>query len=168
MIIHDVISRARDLLHDTTTTYRWSENTLLAWLNDGIRELVNLRPDARFTDDGVYVAPADIVLPSAWVIGTSYVAGDRVTPTAGDIYIYKVRIPGTSGVAEPSFVATEDTDTSDGTVKWRVEKLAVPNQYLGALANYLCYRAYARDSADTSNAGLADAHYKLFRNAIGK
>jgi hypothetical protein len=44
----------------------------------------------------------------------------------------------------------------------------VPKQYLGALANYLCYRAYARDSADTSNAGLANAHYQMFRNALGK
>lgn len=168
MIIHDVFSRARDLLHDTTTTYRWNKSTLLAWLNDGIRELVNIRPDARFTDDGVYVAPSDIIQPSAWASGTAYVPGDRVTPTAGDLYIYKVRLPGTSGGSEPSFTATEDTDTDDGTVKWRVEKLAVPSQYLGALANYLCYRAYARDSADTSNAGLADAHYKLFRNALGK
>lgn len=168
MIIHDVFSRARDLLHDTTTTYRWSESTLLAWLNDGIRELVNLRPDARFTDDGVYVAPADIVLPSVWAAGTAYVPGNRVTPTAGDLYVYRVRLPGTSAGAEPTFAVAEGTDTADGTVTWRAEALPVPTQYLGALANYLCYRAYARDSADTSNAGLAASHYQMFRNALGK
>lgn len=40
----DIISRARELLHDTSATPRWSDAELLSWVSDGQRRVVRLRP----------------------------------------------------------------------------------------------------------------------------
>ena len=41
----NLITRVQDTLQDTTSV-RWSEAELLRYINDGQREVVNLRPDA--------------------------------------------------------------------------------------------------------------------------
>jgi hypothetical protein len=41
----DLIDRAEEILQDTTNV-RWSQQTLLDYLNDGQREVVLFRPDA--------------------------------------------------------------------------------------------------------------------------
>ena len=41
----DLINRAEEILQDTTNV-RWSQQTLLNYLNDGQREIVLFRPDA--------------------------------------------------------------------------------------------------------------------------
>jgi len=51
MLASDVINRARVILRDENTPYRWSDVSLLLWLNDGQREIVLERPDALFDSD---------------------------------------------------------------------------------------------------------------------
>ena len=41
----DILSRVRDTLQDTTSV-RWTDAELLRYLNDGQREVVNMKPDA--------------------------------------------------------------------------------------------------------------------------
>lgn len=45
--------------------------------------------------------------------------------------------------------------------------LDVPDQWVGALVDYVVYRAFSKDSELTANAGRALAHYQAFGNAIG-
>lgn len=41
----ETVSKAREILADTASPYRWSDTSLLAYLNDGIYELKKRRPD---------------------------------------------------------------------------------------------------------------------------
>ena len=46
-------------------------------------------------------------------------------------------------------------------------ELDAPAIFRNALADYVVYRAYTKDSADPSQAQRATAHYNLFAQAIG-
>ena len=48
-----VVDRARRILADTVTTYRWSDAILLDILNDGVREIWERRADSRYSTSGV-------------------------------------------------------------------------------------------------------------------
>lgn len=41
----EIVLRAREILADTITPYRWSDNQLTSFVNDGVSELKNLRAD---------------------------------------------------------------------------------------------------------------------------
>jgi len=40
-----VITQARKILHDEASVYRWSDADLVAWVNEGHREMLDKRPD---------------------------------------------------------------------------------------------------------------------------
>jgi hypothetical protein len=52
MTAAEVITLSRDWLKDTIATYRWSDATLLGYLNDTIRDVFRRRPDLRLATDG--------------------------------------------------------------------------------------------------------------------
>ena len=51
----DLINRAEEILQDTTNV-RWSQQTLLDYLNDGQREVVLFRPDANPVNESLTLA----------------------------------------------------------------------------------------------------------------
>ena len=51
----DVIDRAEEILQDTSNV-RWSQQTLLDYLNDAQREIVLFRPDASTTNESFTLA----------------------------------------------------------------------------------------------------------------
>ena len=46
MLVSDIFTRLRDLLHDSRVPYRWSDAELLRWLSDAQRESVKLVPES--------------------------------------------------------------------------------------------------------------------------
>lgn len=46
MLVSEVFTRLRDLLHDSRVPYRWSDAELLRWLSDAQRAVVTLVPEA--------------------------------------------------------------------------------------------------------------------------
>lgn len=58
MTANDIISIARDDLHDTVAVYRWTDAVLLAALSDGLQELYALRPDAFYVTEVVTASPS--------------------------------------------------------------------------------------------------------------
>ncbi len=52
----NVIGRVRNLINDTVSPYRWEDTVLLDWINDGVRDVRRLRPDAKFDSNANVVA----------------------------------------------------------------------------------------------------------------
>ena len=68
----------------------------------------------------ITLTPTDI-LP-IWAVATTYVVGDKVQPIAGNGFVYKCTVSGTSHAAtEPSWpVTTIGTTVTDGTCTWEL------------------------------------------------
>lgn len=47
------------------------------------------------------------------------------------------------------------------------EKITLPGIYINALVDYVCYKAYAKDSQYAGSAQRAALHYQQFANAVG-
>ena len=60
MLASAIINRARLMLADTVVTYRWSDVTLLIYVNDAVDELTNRRPDLVMDDAEVIKALTDV------------------------------------------------------------------------------------------------------------
>lgn len=54
--VASLIDRARIVLQDKKITVRWSDEELVYWLNDGQREVVNLKPEANAVNQAILLA----------------------------------------------------------------------------------------------------------------
>jgi len=77
MLASEVFSRVRDILADSTVTYRWSDAALMRWLSDGQYALARRRPDLMLDSDNRITKPNEINTTSAidltlatWLNGT--------------------------------------------------------------------------------------------------
>lgn len=85
--IGDIITRARHLLADTGPgSYRWSDAEMLLWANDGIREIVTVKPDSNYVVETVALEPGVLqALPDeavALIDILCNISGDDSTPGA--------------------------------------------------------------------------------------
>ena len=69
-----------------------------------------------------------------------------------------------SVVPEPIKIA-DDADPSE--LKSYEIDLSLPDIYISALVDFVCYRAYAKDAAYTGNSQRAALHYQQFANSLG-
>lgn len=60
----------------------------------------------------------DNAATTIWVATTAFLHGDKVKKIATNGFIYRVKVPGTSGGAEPTWPTTLGLTVVDGTVTW--------------------------------------------------
>jgi hypothetical protein len=192
----NIISRAKTLLQDTAGV-RWTEQELLDWLNDGQRQVVFLKPEAKVTTSSISLAagtkqslPAtalvliDIVrnapggVPGAAVrrhdrkvlddmlpawhsspssATVSYFTYDPRTPKI--FYVYPPAAAG--AVVEASYSAPPTDCATTASV------IDLDDVFMGALVDYILYRAHSKDSDYAANGGPATTAYEQFINALG-
>lgn len=186
-LINDVTSD----LHDVGNV-RWLRPSLLAWLNDGQREVVIYRPDAS-------VSVQDMPLAAGWaqqipagairlmdvkantsgraVTLTTREALDQQRPTwradpPAEVirsWVYDFRTPKHFEVWPPATAtASLKVALSLPPVDCANEQatIGLDDQYAGPIKNYMKHRAFARDSEDAANQALATMYYGLMVQAL--
>ena len=188
----NILSRAAIIVQDMTNV-RWPESELLGWLNDGRRELAIARPDIYSTvSTQALSAGAKQTLPSGALrlmdiprntSGAAITVTERgwldqqnpswhqMTPAStvkhfmldernqGNYWVYP---PAASGASVEMIYQAAPVDYSTSSSLTAYEEL-----YGGALVDYICYRAFSKDSEYAGNAQRALAHYTQFANALG-
>lgn len=192
----EVLTRASDIVQDQTGV-RWPETELLRWLNDARREIAIARPDIYAATSNVnLVAGTKQTLPSdgmrlidvtrnmpSGAAGSAIRIVEReildaqrpgwhteTASTAIKHFMYDERNPRTFYVYPPATAGhtieivygqapTEITNTTTS--------LSSEDIYAGAIVDYVCYRAFAKDAEYAGNQGRSAAHYQQFLNALG-
>lgn len=185
-----VIDTAQLVLVDETATH-WLETELLAWVNDGVRAIVNVRPDATaVTDNFTLAAGTRQALPaaaSALIDVPRNVNGRAIRQTKAALldaqrptwhqdtagatrnYCYDPRTPRIFYVWPPAEAGAQVE------LKYRATPTAVAvgdpiplgDEYVPALLDYVLYRAFSKDAEVSANAARAQAHRQAFDAAIG-
>lgn len=189
----NILDRASMIIQDLTNV-RWPASELLNWLNDSRRELAVLRPDiySQSTTKAL-IAGAKQSLPTgglrlmdvprntsgAAVTLTHRGFLDQQNPTwhtsvapsttvkhfmvdERDPSTFWVYPPAASGASVELIYQSAPTDYAVGDSLSAFEEL-----YGGAFVDYVCYRAFSKDSEYAGNAQRALAHYQQYSNALG-
>lgn len=119
------VSGGRDLDSDTfkltlhTSTY--TPTVTHAFQSDLTNELSTA---GGYTSGGLTIAAPTLTSTAAnsWAVtaatSTAYSVGQVVRPSAGNGYLYRVVVAGTSGGSAPTWGTTVGRETADGTVVW--------------------------------------------------
>ena len=87
-----------------------------------------------------------------------------------DPTVFYVYPPAATGAAVYMIYAaypTNITEPADGATYTAVTgNIGIPDVFANALADYVLYRAYTKDSEYAGNAARAQAHYQAFTNAL--
>jgi hypothetical protein len=191
LTVQNILDRAGMIIQDQTNV-RWPAAELLGWLNDGRREIAILRPDIyAVTTTLTLVAGSRQTLPvcaQRLIDIPRNVSGAAVTVTQRGLldqynpswhqqtgsatvkhFMFDERIPTQFWVYPPATTAAQleliveeapDTYTS-GSVLTTHEEM-----YDGALVDYICYRAFSKDSEYAGNGDRAAAHYSQFATSL--
>lgn len=192
----NVLTRAADIIQDQTNV-RWPQDELLRYLNDARREVAIARPDLYATTSNVSLsAGSKQSLPSDGMRlidvtrnMPSGVAGNAIrivereildaqrpgwhTETATNVikhFMYDERNPRTFYVYPPASASHQVEVTygrSPSDITNTATELTDEDIYAGAIVDYVCYRAFSKDSEYAGNAQRAMAHYQQFLNALG-
>lgn len=92
-----------------------------------------------------------------------YVAIDPVDPKS--FFVYPPQPPGTTEHIEILEAKAPEEISTDADLA--TEILPLDDIYEGALVDYICYRAFLKDSAHDGSAARAVAHYGAFATALG-
>ena len=71
MPLSDIIDMARLQLRDNVYPYRWVQETVIRYVNDGIKDIRRLRPDVRVSSTGGIIPFVDIPLQGAFTFTNS-------------------------------------------------------------------------------------------------
>ncbi len=169
MILNDAVSTFRDLVNDEVIAYRFTNAKVLTHFNKCIDDIKTKRGDLRYDlEDAWEDDMPQYPLPDDWAATTAYEIDDRVKPTSGDDYYFFVCTdPGTSGGGEPTWVYTEETDITDGTVIWQIELISLPEKYITAMAYYIASKEYENEDDDTSDASKGQFYWAKYLSEIG-
>jgi hypothetical protein len=192
----NVLTRAADIIQDQTNV-RWPQDELLRYLNDARREVAIARPDLYATTANVSLSagskqslPADgMRLIDVIRNMPGGVAGNALRIVEREILdaqkpgwhtesqtaalkhfmydernprVFYVYPPATSGHQIEITYGKSPTDITNTSTE-----LADEDIYAGAIVDYVCYRAFSKDSEYAGNAQRAMAHYQQFLNALG-
>lgn len=187
--VTDIFRRVRLLIQDGAGV-RWSNEELLLWLNDAQRELLVFKPDANAVSASfVCAAGTRQTLPAGGVqlLDIPCNTGGRVVrrvqrsvldaerpdwhaetgATAVRWFCYDARTPQVFYVSPPSD-GTASVELLYGAVPPTVkldDNIGLPDIYVGALVDYVCYRAYAKDADFAQSAERARMFYASFYGA---
>lgn len=188
----NIIDRASMIIQDLTNV-RWPLTELTNWLNDSRRELAVVRPDIYSTiatktlDTGAKQSlPADglrlmdvprntsgaaITVTQRGFLDQQNPGWHQMTGSATiKHFMVDERAPGTFWVYPPATSSASveliyQKAPTDYTVSSTLS--AYEELYGGAMVDYICYRAFSKDSEYAGNAQRALAHYQQFANALG-
>lgn len=187
MLASQVIDSATELLQDEGNV-RWVRPDLLGWLNDGQLQIVTVRPDAKtFTGALALVAgPRQTILATGLRLMdvTRNVGGRAVTlitrqelndlnvswfTNTGKMvikhYMFDDRFPKEFHCYPPAAVgASVEARWSAVPVPCAAETnaLDLDDTYKSALVDYICYRAFLRDSEAPSSLARSNAFLQSF------
>ena len=190
--ISEVVWRVRQLIHDSAGS-RWADTEMLKWFNDGLAELVLLKPTANSQRLTLSLAAGTVQeLPAGSLLllrithntsgaGIRLVDQDRldasaptwrVAPSTVDIqhYMYEPEVPKEFQVYPPNTGAgsVEATVTIEPTRVTSVsDLLPLDDIYIPTLVDYLLYRAYSKHSKFSGNEARANNAYQRFGQALG-
>jgi hypothetical protein len=187
----NIMDRASMIIQDLTNV-RWPLTELTNWFNDCRRELAVVRPDIYSTSTTLpLTAGAKQALPSGGLrlmdvprntSGPAITVTQRgfldqqnpswhqMTPSGtvkhfmldernpSTFWVYP---PATSGASVEIIYQQTPTDYSASSTLSSYEEL-----YGGAMVDYICYRAFSKDSEYAGNAERAIAHYNQFANSL--
>lgn len=187
----NIMDRASMIIQDLTNV-RWPLTELTNWFNDCRRELAVVRPDIYSTSTTLpLTAGAKQALPSGGLrlmdvprnsSGPAITVTQRgfldqqnpswhqMTPSGtvkhfmldernpSTFWVYP---PATSGASVEIIYQQAPTDYSASSTLTSYEEL-----YGGAMVDYICYRAFSKDSEYAGNAERAIAHYNQFANSL--
>lgn len=188
----NIIDRAAMIIQDLTNV-RWPLTELTNWLNDSRRELAMVRPDIYSTmatktldagakqelpADGLRLMDIPRNTSGAAITVTQRGFLDQQNPSwhsmagSGTIKhfmmdernpsIFWVYPPATSAASVELIYQKAPTDYTTSSNLTAYEEL-----YGGAMVDYICYRAFSKDSEYAGNANRALAHYQQYSNALG-
>jgi hypothetical protein len=188
----NILDRASMIIQDLTNV-RWPETEILNWLNDARRELAVVRPDIysdmatkALTTGAKQSLPADglrlmdiprntsgaaITVTQRGFLDQQNPGWHQMTGSATiKHFMVDERNPSTFWVYPPATSAASveliyqkaPTDYTTSSTLTAYEEL-----YGGAMVDYVCYRAFSKDSEYAGNANRALAHYTQFANALG-
>lgn len=190
-----ILSRAARLIVDETGV-RWTQGELLDYLNDCRREMCLARPDLYAASINHPLAagtrqtlPADgtrlIDVVRVVATGRSVRVTDREILDAEDpawhagsqsaaiaAYLYDERYPRLFYVYPPAIAGTEveliysqsPADILIGGINATIP--AAEDLYSGAMVDYICYRAFSKDSEVSGNGDRAVMHYRQYGAVI--
>lgn len=187
----NILDRASMIIQDLTNV-RWPESEILNWLNDARRELAVVRPDIysdmatkALTSGAKQELPADglrlMDVPrntsGAAITVTQRGFLDQQNPgwhqMAGSSTvkhfmvdernprIFWVYPPAASGASVELIYQKAPTDYTTNSALTAYEEL-----YGGAMVDYVCYRAFSKDSEYAGSSERAAVHYNQFLNAL--
>lgn len=186
------IGGATKLLQDAANV-RWSAADLLFWLNEGQRQIVQVRPDAKTSRALITLAAGvDQTIPAGGLRllkitrnetgrAITLVSEEQLTdldpswPAAGEKplvkhYIHDPLEPKAFQVYPPAQAGIKVQGV------WSVSPTAcadanaaidIDDVYEPVLVDYILFRAYSRDSADAAKMALAGFHRDNFMMALG-
>jgi hypothetical protein len=191
-----ILSRAARLIVDETGT-RWSQQELLDYLNDCRREMCLARPDLYSAPTTVQlVSGSRQTLPTDGTrlvdVVRNSASGRAIRPTDREIldaenptwhsatpsstvaaYVYDERFPRTFYVYPPAVAGTEvEMIYAQTPANIPIESInsllpAIEGPYVGAMVDYVCYRAYTKDAEVSGNGERALLHYRQYSTVVG-
>ena len=183
--VDSILSKSLIVLQDSGAI-RWPPDELLDWLNDGLRELAVIKPDAKVKRASVSLAAgAKQSLPADGIalLGIETSSGVTVTPcqrSALDAFSPSWMARAATTVkhymlspADPLefYIYPAQADTSNTVELSYVAypdpavaggTLDVQDKYANALLDYVLFRAYSKDAEFAGSGQMAAAYYQSF------
>lgn len=196
MTLHEIIHDARLRLEDTITPYLWSDEELMDFANEAVREACRrseILKDSQtaacsllILQSGVKVYPLHpsvLRVESAYLASTSKVL-TQITRLDVNKWYATWRNPEHIGV--PLAFVVGDSDITVLPVPNAADSLylevvrlplvdmvtmndspEIPLQYQDGLIDWMCYQAYSKQDSETSNPQVAMNYRTLFDNSFG-
>ena len=201
-----IIQRVVETANDKTSVH-WSVNELVRYLNDGMRDIATVRPEAfsltasmaaaagasqsipaggiKLIDiphNGTPAAPGTTVykcekreldnVNSSWLTKTAVAAAVNWAPNESDpkkFWVYPPLIAASNITITYCALPTDVNEATDYTTfaDLPTTELPIQVQHANALADYILFRQYSKDSSDAGNMARAGNHLTLFGNALG-
>lgn len=188
----NIIDRASMIIQDLTNV-RWPLTELTNWLNDSRRELAVVRPDIysivatktldagakqSLPGDGLRLMDVPRNTSGAAITVTQRGFLDQQNPSWYQMpasatvkhFMVDERSPATFWVYPPAANgASVEMIYQKAPTDYAVTDplSAYEELYGGAMVDFICYRAFSKDSEYAGNAQRAVAHYQQFVNALG-
>lgn len=182
-----IVNKVAVLIQDTTNI-RWPKSDLYDYLNAGQREIVLLKPNAYVKNTSFTLAagskqtiPADgvdlidvprntsgqaITLVARAILDAQVPNWHLATGTRVQHYCFSERDPKTfyvypssAGSVEIIYSASPPNVNPGGVI-------SLDDIYESALIDYICYRAYLKDTEYAENMDNANRYYTAFRTAL--
>lgn len=163
----DMIQRVRHMVFDDVAPYRFSDDKIMDYLNDGVREIRSMRPDVFWDVDGELVDFITAVAYPEWLALTAYAL--NVIRRGANGLNFQCTTLGTSGATEPTWNTIVAATTADGTVVWtalRTDELVLSDKWASVLCHYISSVLFEEEFDNTSDGMRSQKHLDLFNRGV--